>query len=36
MATAPTEEVFSVLSAVGVQVVPPLVVFQRPPPVVPK
>ena len=36
MATAPTDEVLSVLSAIGVQVVPPSVVFQRPPPVAPK
>jgi len=35
-ATAPTDALVSWLSVIGAQVVPPSVVFQRPPPVAPK
>jgi hypothetical protein len=35
-ATAPTDDVANVLSPTDVQVCPPSVVFQRPPPVAPK
>ena len=35
-ATAPTDDVFRNLSAAGLHVVPPSVVFHRPPPVAPK